>query len=81
MTTATGDSFNRWRFRKQLEQLRNKQSEDGSTCLVSLYVPPDRRLSDIVHDLTAEAGTADNIKSKKTRKNVVQALNVPLCDL
>ncbi|NIO19573.1 MAG: peptide chain release factor 1, partial [Candidatus Aenigmarchaeota archaeon] len=27
-------------------------------------------------DLTSEAGTAENIKSKKTRKNVVQALNV-----
>jgi len=81
MATATGDSFNQWRFRKQLEQLRNKQSEDGSTCLVSLYVPPERQLSDIVHDLTAEAGTAENIKSKKTRKNVGQALNVLIARL
>jgi len=76
MLDVIGDSFDRWRFRKQLELLKKKQSEDLSTCLISLYVPPGRQLSDIINDLTAEAGTAENIKSKKTRKNVVQALNV-----
>ena len=76
MPDTIGDSFDRWRFHKQLELLKNKKSEDLSTCLISLYVPPGRQLSDIINDLTGEAGTAENIKSKKTRKNVVQALNV-----
>ena len=80
MSDTTIDSYSRWRFRKQLEQLRKKQSDDMSTCLVSLYVPPGKQLADIVRDLTAEAGTAENIKSKKTRKNVIQALylNCPI---
>lgn len=76
MSAILSDSFDRWRFRNQLEALKKKKSDDLSTCLISLYVPPGRRLSDITSDLTSEAGTAENIKSKKTRKNVVQALNV-----
>ncbi len=81
MSDTTIDSYSRWRFRKQLEQLRKKQSDDMSTCLVSLYVPPGKHIADIVRDLITEAGTAENIKSKKTRKNVVQALNILIARL
>ncbi|MFX1511116.1 MAG: peptide chain release factor aRF-1 [Promethearchaeota archaeon] len=69
--TAT---FKDFVYRRKLEELSNKRSQDGSTCLVSLYVPPHRALSDFVSELTDEIGTAANIRSKTTRKNVTTAL-------
>ncbi|MFW9914318.1 MAG: peptide chain release factor aRF-1 [Candidatus Thorarchaeota archaeon] len=67
-------SFRKYRLKKQLELITQKQSEDGSTCLVSLYIPPKKVLSDFVRELSEEIGTAANIRSKTTRKNVVTAL-------
>lgn len=57
-----------------LSNLKEKESPDGSTCLISLYVPPDRTIADFVQELTDEVGTATNIKSKFTQKNVISAL-------
>lgn len=57
-----------------LTDLQKKESPDGSTCLISLYVPPDRAIADFVQELTDEVGTATNIRSKFTQKNVVSAL-------
>ncbi len=62
--------------KKELEELKNKKSPDGSTCLITLYIPPNRALSDFVSELTNEVGTAANIRSKTTRKNVISALQV-----
>ncbi|MFX0115087.1 MAG: peptide chain release factor aRF-1 [Candidatus Hodarchaeota archaeon] len=70
----TESSFRKYRLKKQLEVITKKQSQDGSTCLVSLYIPPNRVLSDFVRELSEEIGTAANIRSKTTRKNVVSAL-------
>jgi len=67
-------SFQKYRLKKQLEMITNKQSQDGSTCLVSLYITPGRVLSDFVSELSDEIGTAANIRSKTTRKNVTTAL-------
>ena len=72
------ESFAQYKLKKQIDYLRNKRSEDGSTCLVSLYIPEDRQISDFVQQLTDEQGTAANIKSKTTRKNVTSALGVTL---
>lgn len=72
------ESFAQYKLKKALDYLRNKRSEDGSTCLVSLYIPEGRQISDFVSQLTDEAGTAANIKSKTTRKNVQSALEVTL---
>jgi peptide chain release factor subunit 1 len=44
------------------------------TELISLYVPPDRQISDVMNSLRQELGTASNIKSKATRKNVLDAI-------
>jgi peptide chain release factor subunit 1 len=44
------------------------------TELVSVYVPAGYNLNDVVGQLKDEEGTASNIKSKSTRKNVVDAL-------
>jgi peptide chain release factor subunit 1 len=70
----TESSFRKYRLKKQLEVITKKQSQDGSTCLVSLYIPPNRVLSDFVRELSEEIGTAANIRSKTTRKNVITAL-------
>lgn len=68
-------SLERYLLEKELEELEKKKSVDGSTCLISLYIPPERQISDFVQELVNELGTATNIKSKTTRKNVQSALN------
>ncbi|UCG00462.1 MAG: peptide chain release factor 1 [Candidatus Heimdallarchaeota archaeon] len=67
-------SYEQYKLERMLTDLQNKESPDGSTCLISLYVPPDRAIADFVQELTDEVGTATNIRSKFTQKNVVSAL-------
>ena len=73
---STTSSFKRWKFKRQLEEIENKRSQDGSTCLISLYIPPGRVLSEFTNELNDEVGTAANIRSKTTKKNVTTALQV-----
>ncbi|MEM2915675.1 MAG: peptide chain release factor 1, partial [Candidatus Bathyarchaeia archaeon] len=61
-----------FRLKKVLETLASK--EGRGTELISLYVPPGRQISDIVAMLKDEWGTASNIKSTTTRKNVQDAI-------
>jgi peptide chain release factor subunit 1 len=44
------------------------------TELISLYVPPGKQISDVMNQLRAEYSTASNIKSRTTRRNVLDAL-------
>jgi peptide chain release factor subunit 1 len=55
-----------------LERLSSK--EGRGTELVSLYVPSGRQISEAVAMLNNEYGTASNIKSTTTRKNVQDAI-------
>ena len=55
-----------------METLASK--EGRGTELVSLYVPPGRQISEVVSMLKQEYGTASNIKSTTTRKNVQDAI-------
>jgi peptide chain release factor subunit 1 len=48
--------------------------EGRGTELVSLYVPPGKQVSDVMNTLRQEYGTASNIKSTTTRKNVQDAI-------
>jgi len=57
------------KFIKELEQYRGKHTE-----LVSVYVPQGYDIVKIIHHLDQEKGTATNIKSASTRKNVIDAL-------
>src|SRR3989344_1060391 len=57
------------KFIKDLELFRGSHTE-----LVSVYVPAGYELSKIMNHLAQEQGTAENIKSTATRKNVVDAL-------
>ncbi|AFZ73187.1 peptide chain release factor aRF-1 [Natronobacterium gregoryi] len=62
----------KYEFRKVIEDLKNY---DGSgTQLVSIYVPEDRQISDVVQHVTQEHSEAANIKSKQTRTAVQDAL-------
>jgi peptide chain release factor subunit 1 len=61
-----------YEFQKVIEDLSD---HDGSgTQLVTIYVPPDTRISDVVAHVTQEHSEASNIKSKDTRTNVQDAL-------
>ncbi|MFQ5758346.1 MAG: peptide chain release factor aRF-1 [Candidatus Bathyarchaeia archaeon] len=65
-------SLERFRLKRALQKLGSK--EGRGTELVSLYVPPDRQISDVTAMLKQEYGTAANIKSDTTRKNVQDAI-------
>ncbi|MCS7120028.1 MAG: peptide chain release factor aRF-1 [Candidatus Bathyarchaeota archaeon] len=65
-------SLELFRLKKILSVLASK--EGRGTELVSLYVPPGRQISEIVQMLKDEWGTASNIKSTTTRKNVQDAI-------
>lgn len=54
---------------KELEDIRGRHTE-----LVSVYVPSGYNITEIINQLKNEQGTASNIKSKATRKNVMTAL-------
>ncbi|UCH57090.1 MAG: peptide chain release factor aRF-1 [Candidatus Bathyarchaeota archaeon] len=55
-----------------LETLETKQGR--GTELITVYIPPGKQISEVMGDLRNERGTAGNIKSKTTRKNVQDAL-------
>ncbi len=66
------EARHKYEFKRQLEELRSKQGQ--GTELISLYIPHDKRISDVVAYLRDEHGSAANIKSKSTRDNVQSAL-------
>jgi peptide chain release factor subunit 1 len=66
------ESLLRFRLKKLLDTLASK--EGRHTELISLYVPSNRQISDVMNTLRQEYGTASNIKSKATKKNVVDAI-------
>ncbi len=65
-------SLELFRLKKTLSTLANK--EGRGTELVSLYVPPGKQISEVMNMLRDEYGTASNIKSTTTRKNVQDAI-------
>jgi peptide chain release factor subunit 1 len=60
------------KLRKLLKEL--KEIKGRHTELVSVYIPAGFNLVEIINQLTEEKSTAMNIKSKTTRKNVLDAL-------
>jgi peptide chain release factor subunit 1 len=49
--------------------------EGRGTELISLFVPPGRKIHEVMANLREEYGTASNIKSRTTRKNVQDAID------
>jgi peptide chain release factor subunit 1 len=72
LSTAKKTSLELFRLKKTLDTLANK--EGRGTELISLYVPPGKQISDVINMLRDEYGTASNIKSTTTRKNVQDAI-------
>lgn len=68
----SADSFQRFKLKKLIEKLASLKGQH--TSLITLFVPADRMMSDVIGKLRQEYGTAVNIKSKTTRKNVMDAL-------
>ncbi|NGM68168.1 peptide chain release factor 1 [Natronolimnobius sp. AArcel1] len=62
----------KYEFRKVIEDL--KDFDGSGTQLVTIYVPDDRQISDVVAHVTQEHSEAANIKSKQTRTAVQDAL-------
>lgn len=65
-------SLERFRLKKALRTLSKK--EGRGTELVSLFVPPGKQIPEVMNMLRQEYGTASNIKSDTTRKNVQDAI-------
>jgi len=72
VSTTKRTSLEKFRLKRALDTLARK--EGRGTELVSLYVPPGRQVSDVLATLKQEHGTAANIKSDTTRKNVQDAI-------
>jgi peptide chain release factor subunit 1 len=62
----------KYQFQKVIEELQ--EYEGSGTQLVTIYVPPDKLISDVVAHVVQEHSEASNIKSKQTRTNVQDAL-------
>jgi peptide chain release factor subunit 1 len=62
----------KFKLKKILNELRNYRGRH--TELITVYVPADYNLNAVTKQLEQEKSTAQNIKSKTTRKNVLDAL-------
>ncbi|AUX10851.1 peptide chain release factor subunit 1 [Halalkaliarchaeum desulfuricum] len=67
-----GEDRRKYEFRKVIEELQ--EYEGSGTQLVTIYIPEDRQIADVVAHVTQEHSEAANIKSKQTRTNVQDAL-------
>lgn len=63
-----------YEFKRTLKELSEKKGR--GTELVSVYIPPDRQLSDVTKHMREELSQSANIKSKQTKKNVQSAIEV-----
>jgi len=72
LSASKKTSLELYRLRKILDTLAKK--EGSHTELITLYVPPGKQISDAINMLRDEYGTASNIKSTTTRKNVQEAI-------
>ena len=66
------ESQEKYKLKKLINELKNKQGRH--TELVSVYIPKGFSMINVLNQLGEEAGTASNIKSKTTMKNVTGAL-------
>ncbi len=62
-----------FKIKKLLDKLKSKKG--FHTELISLYIPHDRKLSDVTNYLKNEVSESQNIKSKLTRKNVLDGIS------
>ncbi|MFQ6106538.1 MAG: peptide chain release factor aRF-1 [Thermoplasmata archaeon] len=65
-------AISKYKFKRDLERIQ--EAKGRGTELISLYVPPDKQISDVMSYLRNEYSQSSNIKSKGTRKNVMAAI-------
>ncbi len=65
-------ALNRYKFLRELEKI--ELAAGRGTELVSLYIPPERQISDVASYVRGEYSQSSNIKSASTRKHVMGAL-------
>lgn len=63
-----------YEVKRTLKELSEKKGR--GTELVTVYIPPDRQISDVVKHMREELSQSANIKSKQTKKNVQSAIEV-----
>jgi len=66
------DSHQEYKLKKLIRELASKRGRH--TELITVYVPAGFDLNNIISQLSNEQGTASNIKSTSTRKNVTDGL-------
>jgi peptide chain release factor subunit 1 len=69
----------KYEFKRLLDDLRKNTGR--GTELISLYIPPDKQISDVMSQLREEYGQASNIKSRVTRLSVQGALESAMAKL
>lgn len=69
MALTTKQKFELKKFVKELSAYRGRHTE-----LVTVYIPQGYDINKVINQLSQEQGTASNIKSASTRKNVQDAL-------
>ena len=79
MSDDTEQQYRRLRLKKALEDLGGMKGM--GTELVSVVIPPDRKIHDVRQQLSQEAGQAANIKSKSTKKHVQDAIESAIATL
>jgi peptide chain release factor subunit 1 len=63
-----------YEVKRTLKELADKKGR--GTELVSVYIPPEKQISDVVKHMREELSQSANIKSKQTKKNVQSAIEV-----
>ena len=79
MSDDNEQQYRRLRLKKALEDLWGMKGM--GTELVSVVIPPDRKIHDVRQQLSQEAGQAANIKSKSTKKHVQDAIESAIATL
>lgn len=69
MTLTSKQKYELKNFIKEMEKYKGRHTE-----LVTVYIPSGYDLNKIINHLNQEQGTASNIKSAATKKNVIAAL-------
>lgn len=70
------DSFKRFILKRRIEELRTKKG--FHTELITLLIPSKRKIHEVTSYLRNEISESSNIKSKLTRKNVIDSITALL---
>ncbi|MCD4739852.1 peptide chain release factor aRF-1 [archaeon] len=62
-----------YKFKRKLDEMKKMKGQ--GTELITIYIPPDYNIHEVVGKLRDESGQAMNIKSKQTKKNVTGAID------